>query len=187
MTLTADAVARRLAECLDEDAIDYAIGGALALGAWGAPRATKDVDISIFAADDLPRLFDALERTGLMFDRTNAERDIGRIAMFKALAGPVAVDVFVSNHPFFLEMKRRRVALAVNESHRAYFISAEDLCVNKLLYGRGKDMFDLERLFAVRPMMDFAYVRSWLTQMVPAGDRRFALLDDLERRFVDKP
>jgi hypothetical protein len=32
--------------------------------------------------------------------------------------------------------------------------------------------------------MDLAYVRGWLTKMLPAGDRRFALLDDLERRFA---
>ena len=38
-------VALRIANRLDDDGIAYAIGGALALGALGAPRATKDVDI----------------------------------------------------------------------------------------------------------------------------------------------
>lgn len=45
-------------------------------------------------------------------------------------------------------------------------------------------MIDLERLIARNRSMDLAYVRGWLTKMVPAGDRRFALLDDLERRFA---
>ena len=40
--------ARQIGSCLDEDGVPYAIGGALALGVWGVPRATKDVDLSVF-------------------------------------------------------------------------------------------------------------------------------------------
>jgi hypothetical protein len=35
----------------------------------------------------------------------------------------------------------------------------------------------------VRPDLDRGYIRHWLVQMVPAGDPRIAMLDDLERRF----
>ena len=64
------------------------------------------------------------------------------------------------------------------------FISAEDLCLHKLLFNRAKDIVDLERLLAVRPELDLGYVRGWLTQMVPVGDQRLVLLEDLERRFA---
>jgi hypothetical protein len=52
------------------------------------------------------------------------------------------------------------------------FISAEDLCLHKVLFGRDKDVTDLEALLARRPSIDLAYVRGWLTRMVPAGDPR---------------
>ena len=52
----------------------------------------------------------------------------------------------------------------------------------KLLYGRTKDIADLERMFSVLTL-DVAYVRTWLAKMVPDGDRRWTLLDELERRF----
>lgn len=52
----------------------------------------------------------------------------------------------------------------------------------KLVYGRAKDITDLERLFAVRAI-DTTYVRSWVTRM-PVGQDRLAILDDLERRFA---
>jgi hypothetical protein len=81
-TLNALVVAKRIAERLDEDCIPYGVGGALALGAWGAPRSTKDVDITVFV---------------------------------------------------------------------------------------------------------LSYVRGWLTRMVPDGDPRLAVLDDLERRFARRP
>jgi len=42
----------------------------------------------------------------------------------------------------------------------------------------------VERLLAVRAGLDLAYVRSWLVQMVPAGDTRIAVLDDLAARFT---
>jgi hypothetical protein len=40
-------VATALADALKSKGIDYAIGGALALGYYAAPRATVDVDINI--------------------------------------------------------------------------------------------------------------------------------------------
>lgn len=45
-------LSQHIAERLEENGLDYAIGGALALTAWAIPRDTKDVDISVFARDD---------------------------------------------------------------------------------------------------------------------------------------
>ena len=181
--ISAHEVALRIANRLEDDGIAYAIGGALALGAHGAPRATKDVDITIFLPEvELPRAFDALERAGLMFDRQEATRDVARIGLFKAHAGRMVVDVFLSEHPQYEAMRTRRVSLEI-DGKRLWFLSAEDLCIHKLIYGRPKDLIDLERLIAVRPSIDLAYVRSWLSRMIPPGDRRFDALDDLERRF----
>lgn len=186
-SISALVVAKRIAERLDEDGLPYGIGGALALGAWGAIRATKDIDMTIFVhEDELPRAFDALERAGVMIDRTNAVRDVSRIGMFKGRAGRIIVDVFITGHPQYEEMKRRCSVIEDPTYGRLSFISAEDLCIHKLLYGREKDVIDLERLIARNHNMDLAYVRGWLTKMVPAGDRRLALLDDLERRFTEQ-
>lgn len=177
-------LSQHIAECLEEDGLEYAIGGALALTAWAIPRDTKDVDISVFAGDEeLPRVIDALERAGVMIDRTDAERSVARIGMFTGRSGRTLVDVFMSQHPHFLEMRHRRRQLGYGAGAPLWFVSAEDLCVLKLFYGRSKDVSDLERIFAARPDMDRAYIRHWLAQMVPPGDRRLTLLDELERRF----
>jgi hypothetical protein len=172
-------LSEHIARRLDEDELPYAIGGALALTAWALPRDTKDVDISIFAAEhELPRVIDSLERAGVMLDRNDAEKSVARIGMFTGRAGRTLVD-----SPHFLEMHRRRRKLRYPSGAELWFISAEDLCIMKLVYGRSKDVPDLERMFALLPL-DLGYVRDWLTKMVPAGDRRFELLDDLERRFA---
>jgi len=178
-------LAEHIALRLDEDGLPYAIGGALALTAWAIPRDTKDVDISIFVGEDqLARAIDSLERAGVMIDREDAARSIAKIGMFTGRSGRTLVDVFMNQHPHFLEMSRRRIQIAAPSGAPLWFVSAEDLCVLKLLYGRTKDISDLERLFAVRRDLDLPFIRQWITKMVPPGDRRLDVLDDLERRFV---
>ncbi len=174
--------ARRIGERLDEANIDYAIGGALALGVWGAPRATKDVDLSIFVDDrHLDGVIAAFERAGVMFDHAAAIAEVARVGFFRGLLGTTPVDAFISRHPHFWKMHERRRAVRTPDGHDLYFITAEDLCVMKLVYGRDKDVTDLERLFAVR-VLDVGYVRDWLGKL-PVGPDRIAILDDLERRF----
>jgi hypothetical protein len=176
-------ISEHIAARLDEDGLAYAIGGALALTAWAIPRETKDVDISIFAGDhELPRVFDSLERAGVMLDRANAASSVARIGMFTGRHGRTNIDVFISDHPHFHEMRQRRRELVYPSGRKCWFISAEDLCVMKLLYGRTKDVADLERMFTALPNLDVGYIRNWLAKM-PTGATKLALLDDLVRRF----
>jgi len=94
------------------------------------------------------------------------------------------VDVFISEHPQFSAMAARVKRIAQADGWAGAYLSAEDVVLYKLVYHRGKDRVDLERLFAARPGLDTAYVRDWLQQMFPAGDPRHTTLDDLERRFL---
>lgn len=174
--------AQRIGDRLEEAGIEYAIGGALALGTWGAPRMTRDVDLSIFAPiEEFAAVADALERAGMMLHRDDAPKDIARIGMFNGRLAGVVIDVFMSSHPHMLEMQRRRKRIDADDGTHLYFITAEDLVVMKLVYGRDKDVADLERLFAARKL-DTAYVRTWLAKM-PVPPSRGEILDDLARRF----
>lgn len=106
--MSAADVARRLADRLDENGIAYAIGGALALGVWGAPRNTVDVDISVFVdPTDLDGVVDALERAGALFERDKVASSVARIGLVRARVGRTPIDVFISRHPHFAEMARR--------------------------------------------------------------------------------
>ena len=177
------ALAEHLAARLEEDGFAYAIGGALALTAWSMPRDTKDVDLSVFAPDEeLERVFDTFERAGVMVDRVEARKAVSRIGMFSGRSGRTNVDVFISDHPHFQEMKRRRRQHVFPSGNQVWVISAEDLCVMKLLYGRSKDVVDLERMFAIQRDLDLEYIRGWLLKL-PTSNRHVALLDDLIRRF----
>lgn len=179
-------VASRLADRFDEDGLPYALGGALALGAWGVPRTTSDVDVSVFISETaLDGLLDAVERSGAMVDRAEAHRQVARAGFFVAHLGRTRIDLFVAHHPWHAEMQTRRVSLSTPDGRARWFLSLEDVALAKLLYARPKDARDLERLFAVQAgRLDVSYLRRWLPRMVPPEDARLRLLEDLARRFA---
>jgi hypothetical protein len=174
-----------LADRLEAEGIPHALGGAVALAAHGIPRNTADVDMSVFVPEgDHERLFDALERAGCLFDRTDALAQLTRINLFTVRCGRVAVDLFVSFHAHHNESLGRRVKLRCPDGVERWFLSAEDLAIHKLALSRPKDVMDLELLFAARgDSIDIAYVRRWIEAIAGADDRRVGTLDDLVRRF----
>jgi hypothetical protein len=178
------AAAATVARALTESAIDYAIGGALALAAHGMPRATVDADLGVFVdVAGIDALFDALERAGCLFDRERARREVDHSLLFVVRCAGVLIDLFVNDpqHP----ARARRVLLAGPEGQPLWFFSAEDWAAHKLALHRAQDVADLERLFAVRGRtLDLAYLRRWIETIAPdAHDPRRATLADLERRF----
>jgi hypothetical protein len=179
-------IAARLADRFDEDGLAYALGGALALGAWGVPRTTTDVDIAVFVAEpELDNLLDSIERAGAMVDRTEAHRSVAKTGFLVAHLGRTRLDLFIAHHPWHAEMHARRQLLPTPDGKERWFLSLEDMALAKLLYARPKDIQDLERLFAVqRSRLDLAYLRRWLSAMVPASDVRLQILEDLARRFA---
>lgn len=78
----ANEVARRLAEALESEGCEYALGGAIALGFWGAPRGTVDVDVTLFLSPDEPSSCVRLwQQIGCTIDASAA------IASLQALSG----------------------------------------------------------------------------------------------------
>jgi len=179
-------VASRIADALDGAGLPYALGGALALGAWGVPRATVDVDVCVFVPETrLSEVLGALAEAGAEADRAAAANAVARMGMFITRADGRRVDVFVAHHPMHEDMERRRVLLPAPDGKRRHFLSAEDVLLTNFIYGRPKDVIDLERLAAVQAgRLDFAYARRWLSRIVTVGDHRLALLADLERRHA---
>ncbi|MBL8949818.1 MAG: hypothetical protein JNK82_03515, partial [Myxococcaceae bacterium] len=150
----------RIARELEAAKLPYAIGGALAYGRYGIPRATHDVDVNAFVdASRLGEVIAALERSGVVLDAARAERHSADEGMFIGHLDGMRIDVFMPSIDFSWEAMRTRVRLPVGDE-QFWFLSAEALSVFKLLFFRGKDIVDLERLVAVYgAKMDLAYVR----------------------------
>lgn len=176
--MTPSEVAARLTDRLIADWLPYALGGALALAAWGVPVEATAVDLVVFAgADELVRLLDALEEAGVAVDRPAARRDSARNGRFAAALDGVSIDVAIAYHPVHEEMERRRVPLVGGDEKQRWYLSAEDLALAQLVAG---NTADLDRLFALRgDKLDASYVRDWLRQILGPADPRHAQLAKL--------
>jgi hypothetical protein len=167
-----------IAEAFESHGIPYALGGALAYGQYGIPRATNDVDVNVFVEPEaLGPVFVALRGLGIEVDEARARDAASSEGLFVLRYGLFRVDVFTPSVPFSWEAQRTRVRHAIDGKH-VWFLSAEALSVFKLLFFRGKDVVDLERLVAVHgDALDGAYVRDQIVAMLGADDPRVATWD----------
>jgi hypothetical protein len=177
--------AQRIADALEQAGIPYAIGGALALAVSGVPRGTADVDVNVFIAEDeVPRVVEVLAALGIETDADAAKAQASRDGMFIGRWDGMRIDVFLPSIPFAHEAEKTRQRVTDAAGWSGWFLSPEALTVFKLLFFRGKDMVDLERLVAVAgPALDAAYVRRWIVDMMGADDPRVARWDDIVARF----
>lgn len=169
---------------LERHGVSYAIGGALAYGQYGVPRATNDVDVNVFVGlDRLGDVLAALADVGVTASQAEAARAVASEGMFIVRLGEFRVDVFTPSIDFVWEAERTRVRHVVDGT-AVWFLSAEALCVFKMLFFRSKDVADLERLVAVSgDHLDATYVRTQLVAMMGADDQRVATWDRLWAEF----
>jgi hypothetical protein len=179
--------AQRIADALEDAGLPYAIGGALALAIAGVPRGTADVDINVFVdMDEAAKVIATLLGLGIVIDQGAALQKVQRDGMFVGRWAGMRIDVFMPSIPFTDEAARTRIRVTDDAGWSGWFLSAEALSVFKLLFFRGKDLVDLERLVAVRSELDHAYVRRWIVDMMGEDDERVRRWDDIVRRFATR-
>ncbi|MCO5171622.1 MAG: hypothetical protein M9894_35410 [Planctomycetes bacterium] len=189
----ASRIAREVVLRLEAHGMKAAIGGAIAYGMWGTTRGTKDADINVFIGEArYAGLQRVLEEGGLgpVPDRrtwTPEERAAfvarcrdGAVAV--AYHGDFRVDLFVPSIPFYDEAERTLKRIPHPSGQLVPVLSAEAVCVFKLLFFRPKDLVDLAGLVARQgSALDAAYVRRQLELMFPEGDERLDAWDRIVR------
>lgn len=192
--LNAAQVALDVMGALELAGLKVAVGGSLALNLWGVPRGTKDADINVFAPErDHPRILAVLQAAGCGPTPERASWTPGDEETFLrraregeaavAYVGPIRVDVFVPSIDFYVEAERTLKRVTLRSGREVSALSAEALCVFKLLFFREKDLVDLRRLVARQgAALDHAWVRGHLAQMFPDGDERIDAWDEIVRR-----
>ena len=85
-------------EALDQGGIDYALVGALAVAVWGAPRATKDIDL-LLQKEDLPRALAAVAARGFTLEGLPFEfkdgTEIQRVNKVDAAGNLMTLDLMI--------------------------------------------------------------------------------------------
>ncbi len=176
----AASAAEAIAAALDARGCEFALGGAIALGYWGDPRGTVDVDLTIFVPKDKPQeCVRILQEAGFDAPAEPAIRSLEENGFCPVRWGGLRVDVFLPTIPFYGEARarRRRVRLGNRE---VPVWSAEVLAVFKMMFFRLKDVADVDRILRVQgERFDRTWVRERLVEIYGERDPRVARWDEL--------
>lgn len=154
-----------------EDAnIPYAMGGAIAYGLWGTPRATNDVDMNIFVSttEEIRNVISSLLKIG-EFNGENGEKitldDADRLAeegkkfaCFRVFFEGVSVEFFTSNIAYSDVAMQRRVRITDELGRQCWFLDAESIVYFKLVMNRSKDHEDIYHVLMHQPKLDRMHV-----------------------------
>lgn len=165
------------ARALPEPVPDYCLIGALALGVWGAVRATQDIDF-LMVLDDArcDSVMASLATAGFLIDSRWAEPNPMAKDRFVRLAfGPHAVDLMFARDALHREALARKRAVSF-EGLTIGVASAEDLMLLKLRAGRDQDFVDVVSVASRQgSALDLAYLKRWAERLGVSGELEYAL------------
>jgi hypothetical protein len=178
------AVAGRLAEQLESRRQEYALGGALALGYWGVPRGTVDVDLTLYLSPERPtECLRLLQELGCQFAAAEAVHSLQEHGFCSVRFDGIRLDVFLPTIPFYdaARARRRRLLLA---GRPVVLWDAETLTVFKMMFFRRKDVADVEQILRTQGnQLDRAWVREQLVGIYGARDPRLSTWDEMVREL----
>jgi hypothetical protein len=138
---------RNVLDALDRAAIDYALVGGLAVAVWGAPRATKDIDLLV-RKEDLVRAKAALDASGFTLEGLPFQfkdgTEVQRINKIDAGGDLMTVDLMVvdeSLEPVWAT--RTRLPFADRD---VTVVSRDGLIAMKARAARPQDIADIQSL-----------------------------------------
>ena len=136
-----------LFELFNQEKVKYLIIGAHALGFYGIPRLTGDIDVLVgAAASNARRVTSAVRRFGFNIKGIEEKDFMKPDAVMQLGYPPVRIDILTSiSGVDFEEAWKRRVAGKYGRI-AVWFIAKEDLLTSKRAAGRKKDILDIEIL-----------------------------------------
>lgn len=150
----------------------FCIIGGLAVIRWGHPRATKDVDVSLFAGLGTETEFiDALlSHFSPRIDDARRFAFESRVVLVNSSAG-VPFDIALAGFPFEEQVIERATDCQFSEGAILRTASLEDTIVLKAFAGRQQDWADVEGI-VVRQMgnIQWSLVESELQQLCEIND-----------------
>ena len=134
-------------QLLNLEKVEYLLVGGLAVGVYGYPRATGDMDIWVAATpDNAEKLARVMVAFGFSAATIQAETFERPEQVIRMGVPPICIDLITSaTGVHFIECYARRIPTTI-DGIVISVIHADDLKANKKASGRAKDINDLENL-----------------------------------------
>jgi len=162
-------LARLVIEACEAEQIDYMMTGAFAVAYYAIPRSTNDVDfvLSLLPKDGIERVIRRLSphiefESQVRFDTLRwGRRHVG----ISRTATTLKVELFELFDDAFVrqQFERSKPMDSRQLQHRVWLPTAEDAIVQKLRWGRSKDLDDARDILATQgpENWDMSYIRNW--------------------------
>ncbi len=169
--MTIEGAATAMLRALHDTSIPHMLVGGFSSNFYGIARSTKDVDIVIELVSRAPleglakRLPDGFE-----FDpQVTFETITGNVRHIIKIRGtPFVIELFeLADDPFQRErFSRRREQWIPQMGLHVTLPTAEDVIIQKLRWGRPKDLDDARDVMAVQAgRLDFAHIEHWCAEL----------------------
>jgi len=159
----------KIASILRKFNIPYLVTGGIAVTVWGRPRTTFDIDIvvELKKADIFPLLksLRAFSKVGYVDEEAakQALKEKGEFNFIHPNTG-LKVDFWVKKDTIFSEEEFKRKIVKKIKGEKIYFISPEDLILEKLLWYKQtsstRQTEDIESILRISKI-DLGYIEKW--------------------------
>ena len=179
-----------LSRWLETEKIPHTIIGGIAVSLLTEPRATQDIDVTIWSEDiSIEDLLRTAESFGLIprIDNPLEFATQARMLLLKHRDTGVGIDLSLGALPFEKEMIDRAGVIMVG-SLRLRVASAEDLIISKAVPMRPVDLVDIDKLLSFYPAVDFNRIRELVSEFQLLLDRPEYIqkLEELLQRHLQK-
>jgi hypothetical protein len=150
-----------LSQWLDAEKIPHTIIGGIAVSLLTEPRATQDIDATIWSEDvSIENLLASAASVGLVprIDNPLEFAVQARILLLKHLDSGVTIDLSLAALPFEKEMIDQSETITVGSLHLR-IAKPEDLIISKAVPMRPQDLADIDKLLSFYPDVDFTRIR----------------------------
>lgn len=138
---------REFLRLLNATRVDYLLVGGYAVGLYGYPRATVDLDVWVRATpDNATRIIEALQAFGFDLPSLQPQLFVDPRSIVRFGTPPFRIEIMTSIDGVDYDTCRRRHSVFDVEGLSVPVISLDDLKANKRAAGRHKDLADLDNL-----------------------------------------
>lgn len=179
-----------LSKWLDTEKIPHTIIGGIAVSLLTEPRATQDIDVTIWSEDiSTETLLRTADSFGLI-SRIESPLEFAaqaRILLLKHRDTGVGIDLSLGALPFEKEMIDRAGIIEVG-SLQLRVATAEDLIISKAVPMRPVDLVDIEKLLFFYPNVDCKRIRAVVGEFQLLLDRPEYIqkLEEILQRHTQK-
>jgi hypothetical protein len=162
----------KIQERFDRGDVRSAVIGGVAVGVWGEPRVTRDVDLKVLLGrDQAERLVDLLGDDLKPLQRDSLESLRRQGILFVMDAAGTRVDLLLADTSHDVEAIERSREITVSPGLAIRVCTAEDLVIYKLVATRSRDHEDASGVIRRQgSSLDETYIEGWLSQFEKALD-----------------